>query len=87
MTETVKQDKIIIDGKEYIINDLPLEVRNTIVARQEIQQSKLRHELELEKIEVLTTYYNDKIKKGLEKLNGSHTKNSWKFYNRSRRRF
>ena len=46
MTETVKQDKIIIDGKEYIINDLPLEVRNTIVARQEIQQSKLRHELE-----------------------------------------
>jgi hypothetical protein len=76
MTETVKQDKIIIDGKEYIINDLPLEVRNTIVARQEIQQSKLRHELELEKIEVLTTYYNDKIKKGLEKLNGSHTKNS-----------
>jgi len=76
MTETVKQDKIIIDGKEYTINDLPLEVRNTIVARQEIQQSKLRHELELEKIEVLTTYYNDKIKKGLEKLNGSHTKNS-----------
>ena len=62
----VKQDKLTIDGKDYIISDLPLDVRNTIVARQEIQQSKVRHEIELEKISVLTEYYNDKIKKGLE---------------------
>jgi hypothetical protein len=62
----VKQDKITIDGKDYIISDLPLDVRNTIVARQEIQQSKVRHDIELEKISVLTEYYNEKIKKGLE---------------------
>jgi len=62
----VKQDKITIDGKDYIISDLPLDVRNTIVARQEIQTSKVRHEIELEKISVLTEYYNEKIKKGLE---------------------
>ena len=45
----VKQDTITIDGKDYIISELPLDVRNTIVARQEIQQSKVRHTIELEK--------------------------------------
>jgi len=71
MSEQVKQNTISIDGKDYIISDLPLELRNTIVARQEIQQSKVRHEIELEKIEVLTNHYNEKIKKGLEQYNGS----------------
>ena len=76
MTEQVKQDKITIDGKDYIISELPLDVRNTIVARQEIQQSKVRHNIELEKIEVLTNYYNDKIKKEIDKLNGSDSKST-----------
>ena len=76
MTEQVKQYKITIDGKDYIISDLPLDVRNTIVARQEIQQSKVRHDIELEKIEVLTNYYNEKIKKGLEEVNGSDSKST-----------
>ena len=76
MSEEVKQDKLTIDGKEYIISDLPLDVRNTIVARQEIQTSKVRHEIELEKIEVLTNHYNEKIKKGLETLNGSNSKST-----------
>ena len=65
---------ITIDGTEYDLNKLPLEVKNTIVARQEIQQSKVRHDIELEKIEVLTNYYNEKIKKGLEEYNGSDSK-------------
>jgi len=67
----VKQDKITIDGKDYIISELPLDVRNTIVARQEIQNSKVRHEIELEKISVLTEYYNNKIKEGLEQKDKS----------------
>jgi hypothetical protein len=71
MTEQVKQDKLTIDGKSYIISELPLDVKNTIVARQEIQQSKVRHLIEIEKIEVLTNYYNEKIKKGLEEKDGS----------------
>ena len=71
MTEQVKQDKLTIYGKDYIISELPLDVRNTIVARQEIQQSKVRHLIEIEKIEVLTNYYNEKIKKGLEEKDGS----------------
>ena len=73
MTEEVK-NIVTIDGKEYDLNKLPLEVRNTIVARQEIQQSKVRHEIELEKISVLTEYYNEKIKKGLEEYNKSEEK-------------
>jgi len=70
----VKQDTITIDGKEYIISELPLDVRNTIVARQEIQNSKVRHTIELEKISVLTEYYNEKIKKSLEQKNKSEEK-------------
>jgi len=65
MSEETK-NIINIDGKDYELSKLPLEVRNTIVARQEIQQSKVRHTIELEKIDVLTEYYNEKIKKGLE---------------------
>ena len=68
MSEEVK-NIISIDGKDYELNKLPLDIRNTIVARQEIQQSKVRHTVELEKIDVLTEYYNDKIKKGLEEYN------------------
>ena len=68
------QDIVTIDGREYELSKLPLEVRNTIVARQEIQRSKIRHDIELEKIELLTNYYNEKIKKGLEEVNGSDSK-------------
>ena len=70
------QDIVTIDGKEYKLSKLPLDVRNTIVARQEIQRSKVRHDIELEKIEVLTNYYNQKIKEGLDKFNGSDSKST-----------
>jgi argininosuccinate lyase len=69
-----QQDIVTIDGKDYELSKLPLDIRNTIVARQEIQRSKIRHEIELEKIEVLTNHYNEKIKKGLEQLNGGDSK-------------
>ena len=72
----VKQDTITIDGKDYIISELPLDVRNTLVARQEILQSRIRHEVELEKIQVLENYYNDKIKKEIEKINGGDSKSN-----------
>ena len=65
---------ISIDGKEYDIDEMPTELRNIIVARQEIQNSKIRHEIELEKIEVLTNYYNGKIQEGVKQFNGSGSK-------------
>jgi len=65
---------ISIDGKDYDIDTLPNELRNTIVARQEIQSSRVRHEIELEKIDVLTKYYNEKIQEGVKQFNGSSSK-------------
>ncbi len=61
--------KITIDGIEYNEEDLSIDLRNTIAARQELQISKMRHLIELEKIEVLTNYYNEKIKKNIEEHN------------------
>ena len=51
---------VMIDGKEYEVAKLSPELQNYLVVRQEIQASKERHNLELEKIEVLTTHYNTK---------------------------
>ena len=65
---------ITIDGKEYDVDTMPLQLRNYIVARQEIQTSKIRHEIELEKIDVLTNYYNSKIQEGVKQFNGSDSK-------------
>jgi len=52
---------VIIDGKEFDVTKLSPELQNYLVVRQEIQASKVRHKLELEKIEVLTAHYNKKI--------------------------
>jgi len=52
---------VMIDGKNYEVAKLSPELQNYLVVRQEIQASKVRHNLELEKIEVLTTHYNKKI--------------------------
>tara|TARA_B100000530_G_scaffold322220_1_gene257001 strand:+ start:196 stop:402 length:207 start_codon:yes stop_codon:yes gene_type:complete len=54
-------NSVMIDGKEYDVNKLSPELQNYLVVRQEIQASKVRHKLELEKIEVLTAHYNKKI--------------------------
>lgn len=52
---------ITINGKEYNEADLSPDLKNAIVARQEILNSKARHLVEIEKIDVLTNYYNTKI--------------------------
>lgn len=54
---------ITINNKQYEEKDLSPELRNIIIARQEILTSKARHQIELEKIDVLTDYYNKKIEK------------------------
>jgi len=58
---------ITIDGKVYDETKFSTKLRNTIVARQEIEQSKVRHEIELEKIQVLTEYYNKSITELMKK--------------------
>jgi hypothetical protein len=69
MNKVVNMSIINIDGIEYKEEDLSNDLRNTIAARQELQLSKVRHLIELEKIEVLTNFYNEKIKKGIEEYN------------------
>jgi len=54
-------NSVLIDGKNYKVENLSPELQNYLVVRQEIQASKVRHNLELEKIEVLTAHYNKKI--------------------------
>ena len=56
-----------IDGKDYDEKQFSPKLQNYIVARQELQNSKTRIDVELEKIEVLTKYYNDKIVDMLKK--------------------
>ena len=58
---------ITIDGKVYDETKFSTKLRNTIVARQVIEQSKVRHEIELEKIQVLTEYYNKSISEMMKK--------------------
>ena len=58
---------VMIDGKEYDVSKLSPVLQNYLVVRQEIQASKVRHNLELEKIEVLTTHYNKKIAELIKK--------------------
>ena len=59
---------IIIDGVTYKEEELSVYLKNVIMARQEIQQSRTRHTIEIEKIDVLTSYYNDKIKEEVAKI-------------------
>ena len=54
-------NSVMIDGKEYDVAKLSPELQNYLVVRQEIQASKVRHNIELEKIDVLTAHYNKKI--------------------------
>ena len=58
---------LTIDGKTYDELSFSIDLRNKIVARQEIEASKVRHQVELEKIQVLTEYYNKKILDLMEK--------------------
>ena len=52
---------MIIDGKVYDETKFSIGLRNRIIARQEIEASRVRHDIELEKIAVLTEFYNKKI--------------------------
>jgi len=60
---------VTINGVEYDETKFSDRLRNYIIARQEIIQSKTRHLVEIEKIDVLVEYYNNKIVEelGLEK--------------------
>jgi len=59
---------IIIDGVTYKEEDLSAYLKNVLIARQEILQSKIRNQIELEKVDVLLNYYDTKIKEEVLKI-------------------
>ncbi len=67
---------VMIDGKEFDVAKLSPELQNYLTVRQEIQLSKIRHTLELEKIDVLTTHYNKRIAE-LVKKKYQKRRNKW----------
>lgn len=58
---------ISIDNIEYKEEDLTEEQKNWVYALNEILTSKRKIMIELEKINVLTDYYNEKLKQDLVK--------------------
>lgn len=66
MTDEIK--KVVINGVEYNENDFSPDLKNTIVARSEILQSKIRHQIEMEKVEVLLAHYNKKIEEEIKNI-------------------
>ena len=63
----MQQERIFkFEGKTYKESDLNDGIVNIFLVQGEMNQSKLRHEIELEKIKVLNDYYNDKLKEQLK---------------------
>jgi len=54
---------ITINGKEFKQSELSQACLNAIAIRQDLQANRVRYVLEVEKIDVLTKYYNEKIEK------------------------
>jgi len=54
---------ITINGTEFKQSELSQACLKAIAIRQDLQASRVRYVLEVEKIDVLTKYYNEKIEK------------------------
>ena len=59
---------ININGKDYDETKFDEILKNYIIARQEIQGNRIKIVMEIEKIDVLTNYYNAKINEELKKI-------------------
>ena len=59
---------ININGKDYDETKFDEILKNYIIARQEIQGNRIKIVMEIEKIDVLTNYYNAKINEEIKKL-------------------
>jgi len=62
---------ITINGTEYDETKFDDVLKNYIIARQQIQVNRINIIMELEKIDVLTNYYDSKINEELKKLEES----------------
>ena len=61
----VEEQIFTIEGKEYKKSDLNPKTFNSIIIRQDLQATKIRLTLELEKVAVLQAHYDGVIAKEL----------------------
>lgn len=58
---------LTINGKQYDEEKISVGLKNVLITRQDLIQSKTKMEIELEKIDVLIKYYNEQIEKLVKK--------------------
>ena len=64
-TSAPQEAVFTIDGKDYKRSDLNPKTYNSIVVRQDLQATKIKLSLELEKIAILQAHYDNAIAKEL----------------------
>ena len=64
-TAPATEPTFTIDGKDYKKSDLNTKTYNSIVVRQDLQATKIKLSLELEKVAILQAHYDAVIAKEL----------------------
>ena len=64
-TAPATEPTFTIDGKDYKKSDLNTKTYNSIVVRQDLQATKIKLSLELEKVAILQAHYDGVIAKEL----------------------
>ena len=64
-TSAPQESVFTIDGKDYKKSELSTKTYNSIVVRQDLQATKIKLSLELEKIAILQAHYDNAIAKEL----------------------
>ena len=64
-TSASQETVFTIDGKDYKKSDLNPKTFNSIVVRQDLQATKVKLSLELEKVAILQAHYDNAIAKEL----------------------
>jgi hypothetical protein len=60
-TDVTKEQVFTIDGKDYKRSDLNTKTLNSIIIRQDLQSTRVKLSLELEKVAILQKHYDDII--------------------------
>ncbi len=64
-TAPATEPTFTLDGKDYKKSELSTKTYNSIVVRQDLQATKIKLSLELEKIAILQAHYDNAIAKEL----------------------
>jgi len=60
-TDLTKEQTFTIDGKDYKRSELNTKTLNSIIIRQDLQSTRIKLSLELEKVAILQKHYDDII--------------------------